>query len=77
MRKKCYKASNSSKSVDLVMRVAPILQAIEMAADFIENNPLFAASKLEEFLQPLLPGANVVREEFVAALIRLISASQQ
>ena len=47
--KQGWKASNLSKSIDLVMRVAPILQVTEMALTFIENNLSFIDYKLEEF----------------------------
>ena len=44
-----------------------------MALNFLEENPLFASSKLEGFQQPLLPGTNVNREYCVVVSISLAS----
>ena len=38
------------------------MQVTKMVANFIENNPLFTASKLEDFQQLLLLGDNVAYE---------------
>ena len=59
------------------MQVAPTLQETEMTLIFLEVNPLFNASKLEEFQQPLLPGTIVISEDSILVSTSLTSELQK
>jgi len=69
--------ANASKSRDLVLRVAPIMQIIEMSLEFLEANPNFSFARRNEFTQPLLPAANIIKPNFVHAAIKIVEAFQK
>lgn len=69
--------ANSSKSRDLVLRVAPILQVIEMSLDFLESHPDFEFAKRNDFTQPLIPGANLIQAKHVENAILVVESFQK
>ena len=46
--KQLHLVTNASKSRDLVLRMAPVLQLIEMAIDFVKKNPEFKRTDLRD-----------------------------
>ena len=74
---KQHMIANSSKSRDLVLRVAPVLQVIEMSLDFLEKHPNFEFSRRNDFTQPLIPGANLIQSKYVENAIMLVESFQK
>ena len=63
--KKSHLVASASESRDMVLRLCPILQIIEMAIDFLTQNTTFEQSNIETFDQPLLPNAAIIKPESV------------
>lgn len=69
--------ANASKSRDLALHVAPIVQVIEMALDFLERKPNFSYSRRNDFTQPLLPAANIIKPDSVKTAISVVEGFQK
>jgi hypothetical protein len=69
--------ANASKSRDLVLRVAPIVQVIEMSLEFLNTHPAFSYSRRNDFMQPLLPAANIIQPNSIEKAISIVEAFQK
>ena len=61
----------------MVLRLCPILQVIEMAIEFLTENENFDQTNIENFNQPLLPNASIIKPESVTSAIKVMEVCQK
>ena len=66
--------ANASKSCDLVLRVTPIFQVIEMSIEFLEEHSNFAFASRMDSAQLLLLAANIMKPMRINAAINIVEA---
>ena len=68
--------SNFFKESWFSLRIALLLQVVEMSLFFAKDNPGLTLSKIEDYQQPLLLGSTKIQEKHVSAAIQLIEIHQ-
>ena len=59
------------------MRIAPMLQVIEMSLEFLDAHPNFSFLARNNFTQPLLSATNIIKPNYMISAVKITEAFQK
>ena len=72
IEKNLHKMVNSSKSTDQVLWLVVLLQLIDKSIMFLKNNAKFDSSNIDDYDQPLIPGATKIESTYFKHAVKLL-----